>query len=179
MNSGVLTWNIVLGWHGGQQCPLGPVKDGPCCWYAVWSVPLLGCATKTPTAKPGLVGSTIPSIPALSPVLAQAWCWWSVTELFWTWMGVVPLFARNGTEPLTGWITLVLLCRPCSAALTHFWFLNELLPCVIYSDVLLWSYSGHPTAFLPPKRPRNVLVAKEKGIRSTFPCKDTCCKCDF
>lgn len=78
-----------------------------------------------------------------------------------------------------GWITLVLLCRPCSAALTHFWFLNELLPCVIYSDVLLWSYSGHPTAFLPPKRPRNVLVAKEKGIRSTFLCKDTCCKCDF
>lgn len=63
----------------------------------------------------------------------------------------------------------MLLCQPRSAAPTHFWFLNELLPCVIYNDVLLWSYSGHPTAHfhhqLKGLRPRSVLVAQGQRKR--------------
>lgn len=102
------------GWCGGQQCPSGPVKDGSRCWYAVaegaegrangtyWSVPLVWCITKTPTSKPRLVGSAIPSVPALPPdagsglVLKECHC----RRVILNTNGVVPHFARN--EPRAG-----------------------------------------------------------------------------
>lgn len=82
----------------------------------------------------------------------------------WGWCPSLP-----GMSPTWGWVALVLLCQPCSAAPTHFWFLNELLPCVIYNDVLLWSWSGHPTERfyhqLKGLRPRSVLVAQGQRKR--------------